>query len=175
VSDLYPVQRPMNAPERFVARLFVTRLGAWFGLHILPRLDRPVLFATRGRLSLSPGQPILLLITTGAKSGRQRTTPVLYLRDGDHLLVFASNGGRAHHPAWYYNVRAQPRVTAMVNGRVRSFVATELTGAERAAVWERAVAYYAGFKVYEQRIAREIPVLRLSPAPPEPENERVAV
>ena len=156
-------QRSMNWPERLVARFFVTRFGAWLGLYVLPCIDRPLLYLSRGRFSMSPGQPILLLITTGAKSGRRRSTPLLYFRQGDQIVVVASNGGQPRHPAWYYNLRAHPEATVFVDGRVRTYVAREARDEERAVLWNRAAAYYLGFNVYEQRIARKIPVMVLTP------------
>src|SRR3712207_2971898 len=104
-------RRQMNMAERAVGRFFTTRFGLWFGAHILPRLDRPRLRLTYGGVSMSPGQPILLLITTGAKTGHRRATPLLYVPDGDRLIVIASYGGRDRHPAWYHNLRAHPEVT----------------------------------------------------------------
>src|SRR3712207_4904536 len=128
---MYSPQRPMNMPERIVARLLVTRLGAWFGWYILPALDRPLLYLTRGRFSMSPGQPILLLISRGARSGKPRTTPLLYLPDRERLIVVASAGGRPHNPGWYHNLRANPEVTVFVAGRAGRYVAHEADGEER--------------------------------------------
>lgn len=156
-------QRPMNGVERIVARFLVTRPGAWFGYHILPRLDRPLLYLTRGRISMSPGQPILLLITIGAKTGRRRATPLLYLPDGNRVIIIASNAGRAPHPAWYYNLRAHPEVTVYLRGRVGCYRASEARGEERAALWRRAADYFEGFSLYERRVERQIPVLVLTP------------
>jgi deazaflavin-dependent oxidoreductase (nitroreductase family) len=156
-------QRPMNGVERLVARFLVTRPGAWFGYHILPRLDRPLLYLTRGRFSMSPGQPILLLITTGAKTGHRRATPLLYLPDGDRVIILASNAGKPRHPAWYYNVRAHPEVTLYLRGRAGVYHAREAEGAEWAELWRKAVDYFAGFAIYEKRIARRIPILVLTP------------
>ena len=153
----------MTGPERLVARFFVTRPGIWFGYHVLPRLDRPLLYLSRGRISMSPGQPILLLVTLGAKSGRRRGTPLLYLPDGDRVVVIASNGGRDRHPAWYYNLRAHPEATVFLRGRVGRYLAYEAHGEERAALWSKAVGYFAGFALYEQRTTRQIPVMVLAP------------
>ncbi len=153
----------MNWPERVVAKFFVTRPGIWFGYHVLPRLDRPLLYLSRGRISMSPGQPILLLVTRGAKSGRRRATPLLYLLDGDRVVVIASNGGRARHPAWYYNLRAHAEATVFLRGRVGPYHAYEAHGEERAALWHKAVDYFTGFALYERRTARNIPVMVLTP------------
>ena len=155
-------QRSMNVVERIIARLFVTQPGRWFGLSVLPRLDRPLLYLTRGRVSMSPGQPILLLITLGAKSGRRRATPLLYLPDGDRLVVVASAGGRPRHPAWYYNLQAHPQATVFVRGRAAEYVASEARGEERAALWRKAKDYYLGFAFYEQWVERKIPVIVLT-------------
>jgi deazaflavin-dependent oxidoreductase (nitroreductase family) len=153
----------MNWAERLVARFLVTRPGAWFGAQVLPRLDRPLLYLSRGRISMSPGQPILLLVTTGAKSGQRRATPLLYLPDGDRVVVIASYGGRDQHPGWYYNLRAHPEATVFLRGRVRIYRAYEAQDEERAALWRKAVDYFAGFALYEQRTTRQIPVMVLTP------------
>lgn len=142
-------QPPIPWPERMVRRFLMSRFGIWYGRYVLPYLDRPLLYLSRGRYSMSPGQPILLLVTTGAKSGRPRATPLLYLTDGDRLIVIASNGGRDLHPAWYYNLRTNPAATAYLGGRVRCCSAYEAHGQERAALWHTAVEYFEGFVLYE--------------------------
>ncbi|MBA3944979.1 MAG: nitroreductase family deazaflavin-dependent oxidoreductase [Herpetosiphonaceae bacterium] len=156
-------QRPMNRAERLVARFLVSRFGHWFGLYVLPRIDRPLLRLSRGRFSMSPGQPILLLMSTGAKSGRRRGTPLLFLPDSDRIIVLASNGGLDRHPAWYYNVRAHPQVTVYRAGSIKSYVAREAHDPERAELWRKAMDYYLGFALYEQWTKRQIPVIVLEP------------
>ena len=160
---MHDSRQSMSLPERLVRRFLVSRFGIWFGRYVLPYLDRPLLYLSRGRVSMSPGQPILLLITIGAKTGRSRATPLLYLPDGDCVIVIASNGGRDRHPSWYYNLRAHPQATVYRDGRARSYRAYEATGEERAALWRKAVDYFDGFTLYEQRTARHIPVLVLAP------------
>lgn len=157
-------RRRMNRLERMVARWFLTRPGHWFGLRVLPLLDRPLLYVTRGLVSLSLGQPILLLITTGARSGRQRSTPLLYHLDGERIVVLASNGGGRRHPAWYHNLRAHPEVEVLAGGRRMRCRAYEAQGDEREALWRRAVGYYAGYERYTEWVgARQIPVVVLEP------------
>ncbi len=157
-------RRRMNGLERAIARLFLTRPGRWFGLQVLPRLDRPLLWLSRGRVSMSLGQPILLLITVGAKSGHRRTTPLLYHRDGDNLVVLASAGGLPRHPAWYHNLRAHPEVDVLVGGGRARCIAREARGEERDRLWHQAVGYYAGYAAYEERFCRrKIPVIVLTP------------
>ncbi len=155
--------RPMYWPERMIRRFLVSRCGIWFGRYVLPYLDLPLLRLSRGRWSASPGQPILLLVSTGARTGKPRRTPLLYQRDGERLIVIASNGGRDYHPAWYYNLRANPVATVYVDGTVGRYIAREAVGAEREALWRRAVAYFEGFAFYAQRTARAIPIMVLAP------------
>lgn len=156
-------QKPMPWPERMIRRFLVSRFGIWYGRYVLPYLDLPLLRISRGRFSMSPGQPILLLFSTGAKTGRRRANPLLYLADGERLVVIASNGGRDYHPSWYYNVRAHPQVTVYYNGTAGEYMAREVHGDERAALWRKALEYFDGFSVYEQRTTRPIPVLVLTP------------
>ncbi|MFN8504298.1 nitroreductase family deazaflavin-dependent oxidoreductase [Kouleothrix sp.] len=153
----------MPWPERLIRKFLMSRPGIWYGRYILPYLDLPLLYLSRGRYSMSPGQPILLLFTTGARSGRRRATPMVYLADGDRLIVIASNGGRDRHPGWYYNLRAHPLVTAFVAGRAGRYQARLVEGDERAALWRMALEYYEGFALYEQRTARRIPIFVLEP------------
>jgi deazaflavin-dependent oxidoreductase (nitroreductase family) len=153
----------MRLPERMVRRFLMSRFGIWYGRYILPHLDRPLLYLSRGRYSMSPGQPILLLVSTGARSGRPRPTPLLYLLDGERIVVIASNGGRDRHPAWCYNLRANRQATVYLGGRVGAYVGYEARGQERDALWRKAVEYFEGFTLYEQRTQRSIPIFVLEP------------
>jgi deazaflavin-dependent oxidoreductase (nitroreductase family) len=165
-------QPPITWPERMVRRFLMSRFGIWYGRYVLPYLDRPLLYFSHGRYSMSPGQPILLLLTTGAKSGRPRATPLLYLLDGDRVIVIASNGGRDRHPAWYYNLRAHPAAKVYLGGRARCYIAYEAHGQERAALWHKAVDYFEGFALYEQRTCRPIPIFVLEPQSGDKEARR---
>lgn len=156
-------QQRMYWPERVIRRFLATRAGVWFGQKVLARLDRPLLYLTRGRISMSPGQPVLLLETLGAKSGKRRLTPLLYFTEGDRIVIIASNGGRNCHPAWYYNLRTHPQAVVYLGGRMATYVAREAHGEERAALWCKAVDYFEGFTLYEQRTMRSIPVFILAP------------
>ncbi|HSD81740.1 MAG TPA: nitroreductase family deazaflavin-dependent oxidoreductase, partial [Solirubrobacteraceae bacterium] len=105
--------------QRTLRRLAATGAGAWLFSRILHRIDRPVFRLTRGRhtlASLISGLPVVLLTTTGARSGLPRTVPVLALPTPDGLAVIASNWGKARHPAWYHNLRADPRGSVAVAG-----------------------------------------------------------
>ncbi len=107
------------------------------------------------------GRPLLLLTTTGAKSGRRHTTPVMYLHDGDRLLVFASKGGAPANPAWYHNLLAHPEVTVEVGTETFEATATPLTGEERDRLYARQAELYPQFGQYQARAARKIPVVAL--------------
>ena len=107
------------------------------------------------------GRPLLLLTTTGAKSGRRHTTPTMYLRDGDRLLVFASKGGAPTHPDWYHNLVAHPQVTVEVGTETYNATATVLTGEERDRLYARQAELYPQFGEYQRKTSRKIPVIAL--------------
>lgn len=114
-----------------------------------------------GRVASSP---VLVLVTTGRKTGAERHTPLLYLPDGDDLVIVASNGGTASHPAWLHNLRAEPRASVILAGRRLPVVASEAAGEDRGRLWERLVVMYPGYAGYQRKTEREIPVVRLRPA-----------
>ena len=137
---------------------------------MIPRLDRGVFRLTRGRTTLSAwlsGLPIVMLTTTGARSGQPRTLPILGLPDGDRLVVIASNFGRQQHPGWYYNLRANPLVLVSWKGSTVEMRARELTGDERGRYLTRSHATYPWWEQYHHRAApRQIPVIMLEPLGP---------
>ncbi|HEX6061526.1 MAG TPA: nitroreductase family deazaflavin-dependent oxidoreductase [Candidatus Limnocylindria bacterium] len=118
----------------------------------------------RGVITEGPftGRDVLLLTTTGAKSGAQRTHPLVYTKDGDRYLIVASKGGSPTHPSWYHNVRAHPEVTVEVGDQ--KFLAKAIPvggGAERRRLYDRHAAINPGFKDYEQKTTRVIPAVLL--------------
>lgn len=122
--------------------------------------------ATRGRLGPRlAGVDVLLLTTIGNRSGRQRTVPLLHLRDGTDHIVVASYGGRPHHPDWYVNLQARPEAEVQLAGRRFPVATSTLASGERRVWWRRAVAEWPDFTVYQARTEREIPLVRLSPIP----------
>jgi deazaflavin-dependent oxidoreductase (nitroreductase family) len=142
---------------------FSMRLPAW-ALRAIGRLNVPVYRATRGRLMNTVGTaPVMLLTTTGRKSGQERTAPVLYLRDGDRLVVVGSNAGNAKPPAWALNLRANPDARAQVGGRRWPVRARVADGPERADLWKRVNDLYEGFDDYAERASRDIAVFVLEP------------
>jgi len=109
------------------------------------------------------GMPLLLLHTTGAKSGSERVNPVAYRSDGDALVVFASKGGAPVNPDWYHNLRANPKVTVEIETDNREMVARVAEGDERHRLWEAQKIEFPGFAEYESKTDRQIPVVILDP------------
>ena len=107
---------------------------------------------------------MLLLVTTGRKTGLKWTTPLLYLQDGDRYVIVASNGGAAKHPVWWLNLQADPEATVEVVGRKVHVRATEAQGEEKARLWEELVRMYPNYEDYQKRTDSEIPVILLEPA-----------
>jgi len=109
---------------------------------------------------------ILLLTTRGRSTGREHTVPLLYLRDGDRLVVIASYGGRDRHPEWYLNLVAEPLVAVQVGGERSSYRARPATEGAREKWWPRVVSAYHDYAVYQSRTDRQIPVVMLEPVSP---------
>jgi deazaflavin-dependent oxidoreductase (nitroreductase family) len=107
------------------------------------------------------GRPLLLLTTTGAKSGQHRTNPVMYLGDGDRLFVFASKRGAPTNPDWYHNLLAHPDVTVEVGKETYDAVATPVTGEERDRIYAHWSEMYPQFAEYQRSTTRKIPVIAL--------------
>ena len=107
------------------------------------------------------GRPLLLLTTTGAKSGQLRTKPMMFIPDGDRLLVIASNAGAAIHPDWYRNLVAHPEVTVEVGNETFKAIATVTEGLERQRLWSRVVELYPFFADHQAKTSRQIPVIVL--------------
>jgi deazaflavin-dependent oxidoreductase (nitroreductase family) len=107
------------------------------------------------------GAPLLLLTSTGAKSGKSRTNPMMYLPDGDRMLVFASKAGAPTNPDWYHNLVANPTVTVEVGTDTFQATATSLEGAERDSVYAKQAELYPGFAEYQEKTTRVIPVVAL--------------
>ena len=123
--------------------------------------------ASRGKVGGAfRGAQVLLLTTKGRRSGKLRTTPLLYLRqDGGRLAIVASKGGAPNHPAWFLNLRDDPAVTVELAGSGRApYRARVAEGEEREALWAQLVAMYGSYAAYQEKTSREIPVVVLEPA-----------
>jgi deazaflavin-dependent oxidoreductase (nitroreductase family) len=105
------------------------------------------------------GIPVCLLTTTGRKTGRPRTLPLLFLEDGDRVVLVASQGGLPKHPLWFRNIQANPEVTVQIRSRVRTMHARVATSEERAGYWPKLVAMYPDFDKYQSWTDRTIPVV----------------
>ena len=110
------------------------------------------------------GSPVLLLTSTGAKSGERRTTPVMYLPDGERMVVFASKGGAPTNPAWYHNLLANPAATVEVGPEMLEVNAVVTSGEDRERLFNRQAELYPQFADYARKTTREIPVVALERA-----------
>jgi deazaflavin-dependent oxidoreductase (nitroreductase family) len=111
-----------------------------------------------------PGAPPMLLLDhVGAKSGVKRTSPLVYVADGDDLVIVASKGGYPKHPAWYHNLLAHPETTVQVGTERRAVKARVATDPEHKRLWPRAVAIWSGYRGYQERTERKIPLVVLEP------------
>lgn len=118
--------------------------------------------ANKGKLGgFWEGKPLLLLTTTGARSGQHRTNPMMYLREEGHLYVFASKGGAPGHPDWYHNLLAHPQVTVELGDEKFSATARPVTGEARDQIYARWAAMYPQFQEYQEKTTRKIPVIEL--------------
>lgn len=133
---------------------------AFIGLH------RTLYRASGGRIGGGrKNVPILLLTTSGRKTGKRRTVPVQYLAEGETHVVVASNGGRPTHPAWFLNLRAEPRVEVEI-GRVRTVMhAREATAEERERLWPLLVEFWPTYDKYQRGTTRELPIVILEGSP----------
>jgi deazaflavin-dependent oxidoreductase (nitroreductase family) len=142
---------------------WITRLHAW----VYRRSDGRLL----GRMG---GQPVLLLQSTGRRSGRARTTPVQYLADAEAFVVVASDAGACHPPAWYFNLRADPEARVRVGARTLAVRAQETSGEERGALWRRLAAENRHLEHAASKAGRELPVIALVPSASTPPQRAVA-
>jgi len=156
-----------SAVQRVLRRLAASGPGAWLFARVLHRIDRPVYRITRGRhtlASLLSGIPVVMITTTGARSGQPRTVPVLGLPTAGGLAVIASNFGQHRHPGWYHNLRGNPEGSVTVDGQPRRFRAVEVEGDRRSKIWAEGLRVYPGWSQYERRASnRRIAVFVLEP------------
>lgn len=163
----------MRAYRRMIIALGRFRWFSWLTYTIIVPLDRALYKHSGGRLSVAhigarrpSALPTLLLTTTGRKSGEPRSTPVLYLEDGDRLVVVASNFGREHHPAWSGNLLADPRATVRIRDHERSVVARPATQDEKQALWPQLLELYPTWEAYTHRTDRSFRAFFLESPPP---------
>ncbi|MEA2484226.1 MAG: hypothetical protein QOC55_2173 [Thermoleophilaceae bacterium] len=154
-----------NAFQKLMRRFASSGPGSWVFARVAHHIDRPVFKLTKGRKtfgSMLTGLPVVMLTTTGAKSGKQRTVPVLGIPAAGGVAVIASNFGQHNNPGWFYNLRANPEGELAVDGNRRRFRAVEATGERRAAIWQEGLRVYPGWTQYEKRAShRDIVVFVL--------------
>jgi deazaflavin-dependent oxidoreductase (nitroreductase family) len=133
-------------------------------LRVIGRINVPVYRATKGRLGGTVSHaPVLLITTTGRRTGAQRTAPVLYIRDGERLIVIGSNAGNERAPAWSLNLKANPQAEVELRGERRLVTARLAQEPERGELWRKMNERYSGFEDYKAHTSREIPVFVLEP------------
>jgi deazaflavin-dependent oxidoreductase (nitroreductase family) len=161
-SESSVLRRPLVA-------LAATRAGSWLIRQLTP-LDRRILLRSRGRFTvLGPtGAPVLLLTTTGATSGLLRTTPLVFGRDGESVLVVGSNFGQEAHPAWTGNLLAEPRAVVTIGGEGIPVTAELLEGEEAEAAYRTMIELARTYRAYQSRTDRPIRVFRLTAVPSAP-------
>jgi deazaflavin-dependent oxidoreductase (nitroreductase family) len=156
-----------NAVHRTLRRFAASGPGSWLFSRALDPLDRLTFRLTKGRhlaSSLLSALPVAMVTTTGARSGRRRTVPLLAMPTDDGLAVIGSNYGKPKHPAWRHNLRAHPEGEVDVEGERWAFRALEVEDERRERVWETALRTYPGFSAYARRAApRRISVFLLEP------------
>lgn len=137
----------------------------WPALNRVMRGHVAVYRATNGRVGHRfPGTPPMLLLDhVGAKTGTKRTSALVYALDGEDVVLVASKGGFPRNPAWFHNLRANPETTIQIGSERRPVRARVATADERPRLWQKAVDVYAGYKQYQRRTDREIPLVVLEP------------
>ncbi|HZK15557.1 MAG TPA: nitroreductase family deazaflavin-dependent oxidoreductase [Solirubrobacterales bacterium] len=134
------------------------------GLRWAGRLNVPIYRISGGRIFGKVNEaPVLLLTTTGRKSGQKRTAPVVYLADGENVVVIGSNAGHSRTPAWSLNLKANPEAEVELGRERRQVRARVAAGEERAELWSKHNEQYSGFDEYEARTDREIALFVLEP------------
>ncbi len=157
--------RPRTGALGLVTRFALTKPGTWLFSEVAARIDPWLMRRSSGRVNLAAGLlPVVLLSVRGARSGIERTVPLVYFTDAGDVVLIASSFGRPRYPAWYHNIKANPEVTLEAKGHSARFVAREVEGEDRERLYELAKQLYTGYGNYEERTAgiRHVPVLRLT-------------
>jgi len=133
-----------------------TRAFAWVFSRVLPPIDARFARRRRSLTSLGTDFPACYLTTTGRRTGAERTVPLLYVADGDRVVLIASNWGQPNHPAWALNLDADPKARVSVDGVERPYRARRATSDEESRYWREAVEFWPGYTDYRARASREI-------------------
>ena len=143
----------LNSPQTKIIIKWMSRINTW------------AYKATKGKVGgkFLKGAPVALLTTTGRKTGEPRVSPLLYLREGNRVILVASQGGAATNPMWYLNLKANPKVTVQIKDEVLTLTARDATDSERAEYWPKLTAMYSSFDDYQSWTDRVIPVVICDP------------
>ncbi len=158
-------KRP-NTVQIIIHRFLMMRPVSAFLAISLYHLDTLVLKISRGKHTTTElvGLTMIQITTTGAKTGKARTMPMVGHFDGEKIALIGSNFGRKNSPGWYYNLKKHPQCIALIDGFSQIYLARETHGEEREKYWNMAVAVYKGYEFYRIRAAhRVIPVMILEP------------
>ncbi|RRR75004.1 MAG: nitroreductase family deazaflavin-dependent oxidoreductase [Candidatus Viridilinea halotolerans] len=164
-------QKKYTPFRALMQRIAASPLGAWYYARTMHWSDGIFLRLSGGRMTLTSlftGLPVVIVTTTGAKSGLARTIPLLCIRDERDPATFAliaTNWGQKRHPAWYFNLKANPRATCAIAGKTGEYVAHEAVEEEYARFWQYAADTYVGYPLYKERIReRSIPIMVMTPS-----------
>lgn len=168
VQDLgYELPQP-NSVQRAVWRITSSRPGAWVFARTSHHIDLFLLKVSRGRWTAArvlAGIPVITLVTTGARSGQRRATPLLGVPLGDDLAIIGTRFGQHGTPGWYFNLRKQPAAEVVYDSHTVAAVAREAEGSEWQQAWDGARRLYSGYEAYSRRITdRPIHIMVLSAA-----------
>ncbi len=167
ISELHYEVKDANALQRVTQKVAASGPGAWVFQRTLYPIDKGLYRLTKGRLTvpgLMAGLPVIMLSTTGAKTGKDRTMPLLGIPVGDDIAVIGSNYGQRSTPGWVYNLRAKPEATVAHGSESVEVTARSATEAETERAFEAGAAFYGGFPKYRERAShREIEVFVLEP------------
>lgn len=166
-------QKKYAPVQSLMQKIAATPLGAWFYARTLHLSDGLFLRLSGGRMtisSLGTGLPVVIVTTTGAKSGLPRTIPLLCIRDERdpaNFALIATNWGQKRYPAWYFNLKANPHARGSLAGKTGEYLAHEAVAEEYARFWEYAADMYVGYPLYKERIReRSIPIMVMTPYKP---------
>ena len=150
-----------KSPPRFLNAPWVTFFMRW-----MAKGNTWIYKRSNGKLGGTfQGAPVALLTTTGRKTGEPRVSPLLYLREGDRVILGASRGGSDKHPLWYLNLKANPKVSVQIKDEILALTARDANEAERKQYWPKMVAMYPSYDDYQSWTDRTIPIVICDPAP----------
>jgi len=159
------ITRRPNVVQKLLHRFFMLHPVTSFFAPRVHHLDNAFLKLSGGKYSAVEvlGWNVIQLTTTGAKSGKPRTLPLVGIFDREKIALVASSFGRIHNPGWYYNLKANPECDVFFKGKTGKYLAREIEGSEWEKYFQMAVSQYAGYEKYKERAGRKIPVMILEP------------